>query len=120
MGNLPTLPSLQLLCGFSNQEAAHFCFVSPETYRRWLHDRPANPTAIRLLAIRAGFLPWPQWRGWEIHEGFLFPPGVSRNGLAPGHINGLPYWRELVRHYQRQDRERQADALGAARRAGLS
>ncbi len=54
-GNLTTLRNLQLLCGFGALEAAHYCGVSPHTYRRWRADRQPSFAAVRLLAIRAGY-----------------------------------------------------------------
>ncbi|MEA3274930.1 MAG: hypothetical protein U9Q81_06495 [Pseudomonadota bacterium] len=49
LGNLTTLPELQLRCGFSVQQAADACFVSPETYRLWLRDRRPDTIAVRML-----------------------------------------------------------------------
>ena len=76
--------------------AARFCLVSAETFRRWRCDRTPNRTALRLLAIRAGYLPWPEWRGWELHGGCLFPPGISRGGFSPGDLLANPLWRQVV------------------------
>lgn len=105
-GNLTTLAALQGLAGLTHEQAARFLFVSPETYRRWRTDRQPNPTAVRLLAIRAGYLPWPQWSDWEMHRGFLFPPGLSRHGLGPQHIHLLPLLQQEVRELRRQVRVR--------------
>lgn len=41
-GNLTTLPRLQHRCRFTNEQATQVCFVSVETYRRWLTDRKAQ------------------------------------------------------------------------------
>lgn len=101
-GDLTTLKTLQLLCGFNNLEAAEFCLVSLETYRRWRTDRRPNPTAVRLLAVRAGHIPWPGWHGWEMHNGFLFPPGYRRSGISAGDMFAIPYLRELVGDQQRE------------------
>jgi transcriptional regulator with XRE-family HTH domain len=95
-GDLTTLTTLQNLAGFSTDAAARACMVSPETYRRWRSDRKANPTAVRLLAILAGYVPWPGWDGWEIHNGYLFPPGLSRGGLSPGQVWGYPFSGQLL------------------------
>lgn len=94
-GNLTTLRWLQLACGFTTEDAARFCLVSPETFRRWRSDRSPNPTAVRLLAIRAGYMPWPAWRGWQIHDGCLFPPGFERGGFTPGDLVADPLWRQM-------------------------
>jgi hypothetical protein len=100
-GNLTTLPALQLLCRFSNADAARFCGVSPHTYRRWRRDR-APRWAVRLLAIRAGVMPWPGWSGWEVSNGLLFPPGMTRGGLSAGDVLALPYLQALIAEQRRQ------------------
>jgi len=97
-----TLRSLQLLAGYSDRDAARVLCVSPHTYRRWRRDRSPNPTAVRLLAIHAGYVPWPNWRGWEIHSGLLFPPGFVRGGLTPGQVEGLPWILSLQRQMVRE------------------
>ncbi len=104
-GDLPTLRLLQVAAGLDDAQAAAFCLVSPETYRRWRTDRPPNRTAIRLLAIRAGYLPWPTWRGWEVHGDRLFPPGMDRDGWLPGDLLAAPLWSQAAQGY-RQEVER--------------
>jgi len=101
-GNLTTLPELQLYCRYTDRQAARMCCVSAETYRRWRGDRTPNPTAIRLMAILAGYVPWPGWDGWEVHNGSLFPPGYRRHGINPGQILAIPFREQLVTEYQRQ------------------
>lgn len=100
-GDLTTLRNLQLLCRFSLEDAAEFCGVSVHTFRRWRCDRSPPLAAVRLLAIRAGFLPWPEWDGWEMHSGLLFPPGWARHGFAPGEILALPYLHALIAEQRR-------------------
>jgi hypothetical protein len=101
-GNLTTLRTLQLIAGLSSEDAARFLFVSPETYRRWRADRAPNPTAVRLLAIRAGYLPWPEWQGWEMHNGRLFPPGYRDRGLTPGHVLAVPWLQQRLADLERR------------------
>lgn len=64
-GDVTTLRTLQLLARLSTEDAARACLVSPETFRRWRSDRRPNPTAVRLLAVLGGYVPWPGWEGWE-------------------------------------------------------
>lgn len=101
MGNPTALRGVQVLGGLTNEEAARLCLVSPETFRRWRSDRPANPTAVRLLAVHAGYLPWRGWDGWEMHNGLLFPPGATRRGILPSHIEHLPILLQLLNEYRR-------------------
>lgn len=82
---------LQSICRFSEVEAARFVLVAPETFRRWVRDRSPNPTALRLLSMRAGFLPYPGWEGWLLRDGLLYPPGYSGTGFASGEVAALPF-----------------------------
>jgi len=101
-GNVTTLRMLQLINGYTLEQAAHATLVSPETFRRWRNDRRPNPTAVRLLAILGGYVPWPGWYGWEVHSGLLFPPGYTRHGIAPGEILALPYLQQALAELRRQ------------------
>lgn len=112
-GDLTSLRDLQVACAFTTEDAARFCLVSPETFRRWRTDRRPSPTAVRLLAIRAGYLPWPSWRGWQVHGGCLFPPGVDRGGWTPGDLLAAPLWSQAAAGY-RQEVERLRAELVAA------
>jgi len=113
MGNLPSLPALQHRCRMTDRQAAVFCLVAPETYRRWVRDRRPNPTAVRLMAIMAGVVPWHGWQGWEMHRGLLFPPGYIRHGFQPGELLAIPFRLQLLAEYQRQVQqlERQVQSL---------
>lgn len=104
LGDLTTLRLLQHRCRFTDRQAAEFCLVAPDTYRRWGRDRSPSPTAVRLLAIRAGYVPWPGWESWEVHAGHLFPPGIARGGLSPGELLALPFRLQLLAEYERQIR----------------
>lgn len=96
-GDPATLRMLQLACGFTRDQAAAYCLVSPETYRRWVTGRRStNRTALRLLAIRAGYVPWPAWEGWQVHGPCLFPPGRRRGGYTPGDLLSAPLWHQVV------------------------
>src|SRR3569832_1193524 len=84
LGFLSTPRDLQRLARLSTAADAALCFVSKQTYRRWGRAHLANPSALRLLAIHAGYLPWVGWRGWELHQVYLFPPGGGGGGRGPG------------------------------------
>lgn len=100
LGNLPDLGTMQLLAGLTNEVAAHFCGVSPETYRRWRRDRKPPLYAVKLLAIRSGYLPFPGWEGWLMVEGRLCPPGWSSVAFTPGEIQALPLKQAQVNALQ--------------------
>ena len=99
--NPTTLGALQLACRFTDEDAAAACCVSLRTWRRWRATGQPDPTAVRLLAILAGFVPWVGWDGWEVHNGLLFPPGYSRGGIPPGEFFALVFYRQQVSEYQR-------------------
>ena len=83
----------------------------------WCATGHPNPTALRLLAILAGFLPWDGWDGWECHRGCLFPPGYQRGGISPGDFYALIFYRQAASTYRRQNdslRARLAILEGAA------
>jgi len=101
LGNLTTLPELQARCRFTLHQAADFLGVSPETYRRWVSDRSPNVTAVRLLAIRAGHLPWDGWQGWQMVETGIVPPGY-RDAITPGQIMAVPYRLQQLADLKRQ------------------
>jgi hypothetical protein len=66
-----------------------------------LQDRKPNPTAIRLYAILAGYVPWHGWEDWEVHNGHLFPPGYVKNGISPGDWQAAIFLRQLVTEQRR-------------------
>ena len=117
LGDVTTLRALQLLCRFSLEDAARFCGVSPHTYRRWRSDRRPPLCAVRLLAIRAGYLPWPDWHGWEMSGGLLFPPGMTRGGIAPGEVLALPYLHALIAEQRRELQELRTSSAEANSKA---
>jgi hypothetical protein len=100
-GELTTVAPIQLAAGLTLEAASAFCLVSPETFRRWRSDRVPNRTALRLLAIKAGLVPWTGWEGWEVHGGLLFPPGISRGGISPGDLLAAPILQQLLSEQRR-------------------
>lgn len=94
--NLTTLRALQQRCGFTNEQAAVACGVAVRTYRRWRSQGNPPAGAVRLLSMLAGFVPWVGWEAWEVHGGYLFPPGFSRHGLSPADFQALVFGRQMV------------------------
>lgn len=78
------------------------CGVSLRTYRRWCSEGNPAPSAVRLLGILAGYVPWDGWQGWEVHGGYLFPPGYTKGGISPGDFFALVFWRQLLGEYHRR------------------
>lgn len=98
LGNA-SVRDLQSFCRFSDLQAAKFLMISPETLRRWKNDRPVNPMALRLLAMRAGFLPYPGWEGWILRDGLLYAPGLGGTGFGSGEVAALPWlYQRLAAH----------------------
>lgn len=111
LGNLTNFPELQHALRYTNAKAAEVCCVSVETYRRWLTDRKPNPTAVKLMAILAGYVPWSGWEGWEMHNGYLFPPGYVKNGISPGDWYAVVFLKQLASELERQNRKLEARLL---------
>lgn len=98
--NLTTFKALQARCRFTLAEVAQALCVSERTVYRWLETGAPPALAVRLLAILAGYVPWPGWDGWEVHNGLLFPPGYRRGGIPPGEFFALVFYRQQVSAYQ--------------------
>jgi len=101
-GNLPNPQTLQAIARLSQAEAAAYCRVSLETYRRWLRDRPTPPMALRLMSLRAGFMPWP---GWERYlycpsDGLLYHESL-KYGFQPHDLLRL-HWQTQEVHWLRR------------------
>jgi hypothetical protein len=45
-------------------------------------------------------VPWLGWQGWEVHNGYLFPPGFRQGGIPPGEFFALVFYRQQVSAYQ--------------------
>lgn len=104
-GDRAAVRELWRLIGLNVEECAALCLVSPETFRRWLSDRPPPVPYVRLLAILAGYVPWPGWEGWICRDGKLYAPRASK-GIGPDELMGLPYLQAMAQQYQRKDRIR--------------
>jgi len=113
LGNMRVLPEWQRRLQITNQRAAQICGVSPATYYRWKHDRKPNLAAVKLLAILAGYVPWPGWENWEMDNGYLFPPGFSKNGISPGDWHALVFQYQLVSELRRKNQELEAQLQDA-------
>lgn len=121
--NLSTLRPLVRRLRASPAAVAALCLVTPRTVRRWLHTGQPDPTALRLLAILAGYVPWEGWQDWEVDHGLLFPPGFRRGGISPGEFWAIPYYRQAHRAYRARTLALEAElatcqaALAASRQA---
>ena len=89
-----SIRSLMLLARMDLDQAAEALHVSPESIRRWERTGRPNPTASKLMAIYAGYVPWKKWKGWEVHNGLLFAPGQNRYGLTGNMIQNMIILRE--------------------------
>ena len=78
------LRTMQAMARMTDSEAATFCLVSPETYRRWKMDRTPKASGVRLLSLRAGFVAWPGWEKFFFcsYDGRLYHEDL-RDGFAP-------------------------------------
>ena len=101
-GDPRLLRDVQLACGISTEDAAKFCLVSPETFRGWRNGRRANPAAVRLLSILAGYMPWRGWEKWRIDfDGELCLPPDHKYGVKRSDIVNIPYLLGIREEYLR-------------------
>ena len=107
-GNLRVLPELQRRLRITNDQTAQICGVSPATYYRWKRDLKPSLAAVKLLAILAGYVPWSGWENWEMDNGYLFPPGYSKQGISPGDWFALVFQYQLVSELRRKNKELEA------------
>jgi hypothetical protein len=114
-GDLSVFRELQLCCGFTDREAAAYCGVSLRTWRRWRRDQRPSMAALKLLAIRAGAMPWPDWSGWEVHSGHMFPPGQSIKGFGPGHVLVVTFLHAQIAELRKQVGQQVAEGDSKAR-----
>lgn len=63
-----------------------------------------------LLEVLAGRCPWPAWDGWQVGaDGKLYAPG-ARDGVPPGDVASLHWWKQLVAHWRlRSTRQEEPD-----------
>jgi transcriptional regulator with XRE-family HTH domain len=106
--NLSVLRLLQFRCRMDVKQAAQACCVSPRTYWRWLKEKP-NPTAVKLMSILAGYVPWEGWEGWQVHKGYLIPPEYIKGGVRPGDIYATIYLHQLVGEQDRKIQKLEAE-----------
>ena len=95
--------SLRLDAGLSVSRTAEYLGVTVRTVQRWRKSE-APDWAGSMLRIHAGHLPWEGWEGWQIDNGYLFPPGFTRHGISPGDISALPFLYQLLAEYKAQVR----------------
>ena len=84
-----TLKQLMLLAKMDRQQTVDFLQISLPTFHRWERSGHPDPTASKLMAIMAGYLPWANWSGWEIHGVHLFAPGQSSSGVTSPQIENM-------------------------------
>jgi hypothetical protein len=112
LGKSPTdtVRDVQALAGLSDADAANFVRVSPQTFRRWRSDRLPDMSAVRLLAIRAGYMPWPEWHGWLVRNGRLYAPSNvwADAGFKPGEVAGMPFLYQRIAALEHQIRSLKA------------
>jgi hypothetical protein len=86
-GDLSVFGQIVYRCRMTPGQVADYCMVSPETVRRWIRTRKPNPAALKILAIKAGYLPWESWEDREMHNGYLFLPGQVTHAVFIHQIN---------------------------------
>lgn len=96
--------------GFSINEIARLCKVSPKTARRWkLGTSCPPPSAIMIVKGDLGVFD-KEWSGWVIRRGMIYSPeGVE---ATTGDIMALQFMRQQIAIYQAENRKlREAGTL---------
>lgn len=101
-GNAATLDALVQRARLSDTTLKTLLGIGDSTLYKWRKGAPIPIAYVRLLAVIAGYLPWHEWKGWEIHNGYLFPPGYTRNGISCGDFWARVYEKQLLSEYKRQ------------------
>jgi hypothetical protein len=82
LGDLSVFGQIVYRCRMTPGQVADYCMMSPGTIRRWIRTRKPNPAALKILVIKAGYLPWESWEDREMHNGYLFPPGYTSTAFC--------------------------------------
>ena len=106
LGNITRPKEIQTLLSISDEVAADLCFVSPQTFRRWNHDRAPNRCAMKLLGILAGYVPWPGWEKfyYNPYDQMLYSHDL-KYGFSPGDLHTLHYMRQGYELLQRENQQ---------------
>jgi hypothetical protein len=117
-GDLAKLSTLQSRLGLDDGQIVQILGIKERTWRRWKKEQRGNLASLKLLAILAGHMPWKGWEDWEIENGYLFPPGYTKNGILPGEFFAIVYYKGLARDYRQKIKKLQAEVQRLEERLG--
>jgi len=110
-GNANTLKDLQTYAGYTDEDVSDLCGVTLTTYRIWKKKKNPNLASLRLLAVMAGYLPWDNWKGWEMHNGYLFPPGYSKKGLPSGEFFSFVFKNQYISSIEKRLKKQEKEII---------
>lgn len=93
------LVHLRLRAGLTLDQVARWTGQHRSTVRRQERGQARVCLAsARLLAILAGWLPWPPWHGWTVRDGALTSPDDARLAYTPGALVMVTFAWQLAAH----------------------
>jgi len=93
---------IKILCLYRKNFVAETCGVTIGQVRRWLKSGNFPDYAQKLIALEAGYFPWPEFSGWQVANGLLFSPNL-KYGFAPGDIEAIHYLKKRLALLEREN-----------------
>ena len=94
---------IRVLAWTQKNTVARICGVRECTVRRWRATNQLPEYAARLIAIEAGYFPWPAFDGWQVVDDKLYSPGL-RDGFTANQIEKIPWILAQLEHLERLNR----------------
>lgn len=100
-----TLTDVMKLARMSLPETLEFLQISKATFYRWERLGKPDSSASRLLAVLAGYVPWDGWKGWEAHNGCIFPPNQKNRGISPHMLEQSVFYAQYLDTLEMENKE---------------
>jgi len=91
---------ITVLSHTQKNRVAGICGVDECTVRRWRRLNKYPEYAARLIAVEAGYFPWPAFDGWQVIDDKLYSPGL-RDGFTANEIEKIPWIMGQLKHLER-------------------
>jgi len=88
---------IAVLAHTQKNKVARICGVDECTVRRWRANNDFPEYAARLIAVEAGYFPWPAFDGWQVIDDRLYSPTL-RDGFTAMDIEKIPWIMAELKH----------------------